>query len=100
MKFHPSERANKPETCCHHVSYNCKNFNSFFFAFFLFRAIPGMYGSSQARSRIRGIDAGLHHNHSNVGSDPCLQPTLQLMAMPEPRPTEQGQGLNLHPHGY
>ena len=24
----------------------------------------------------------------------------QLMAMPDPLPTEQGQGLNLRPHGY
>ena len=25
---------------------------------------------------------------------------LQLMAMPDPQPTEQGQGWNPHPHGY
>ena len=29
-----------------------------------------------------------------------LQPTPQLTAMPDPYPTESGQGLNLHPHGY
>ena len=33
-------------------------------------------------------------------SEPHLQPTPQLMAMPDPQPTEQGQGLNLHPYGY
>ena len=29
-----------------------------------------------------------------------LQPTPQLMAAQDPRPTEQGRGLNPHPHGY
>ena len=33
------------------------------------------------------------------GSEPHLQPTPQLMAMPDPPSTEQGQGLNLQPHG-
>ena len=33
-----------------------------------------------------------------VGWEPQLPP--QLMAMPDPRPTEQGQRSNLHPHGY
>ena len=44
----------------------------------LFRAAPEAYVSSQARG----------------------QPTPQLTAMPDPWPTERGQGLNLHPHGY
>ena len=26
---------------------------------------------------------GLHHSHSNAGSEPHLQPTRQLMAMPD-----------------
>ena len=43
--------------------------------------------------------AGSHHSHSNTGSDPHLQPTPQLMATPDPRHTEQGQGLNPQPHG-
>ena len=29
----------------------------------------------------------------------CLQPTPQLTATSDPQPIEQGQGLNLHPHG-
>ena len=29
-----------------------------------------------------------------------LQPTPQLMAILDPYPTEQRQGLNLYPHGY
>ena len=57
------------------------------------------YGSSQARGRISATAAGLHHSHSNVGSKPRLPPTPQFTAMPDPRPTEQGQGPNLHSHG-
>ena len=63
------------------------------------RAAPWAYGGSQARGRIRATAAGLHHSHSRVGSEPHLQPTPQFMAMPDPSPTEQGQGSNLCPHG-
>ena len=28
--------------------------------------------------------ASLHHSHSNAGSEPHLQPTPQLMAVPDP----------------
>ena len=52
----------------------------FFFLFFIFRATPGACGSSQARSLIRAIAAGLHHSHSNAKSKPRLQPTPQLTA--------------------
>ena len=41
----------------------------------------------------------LEHSHSNSGTKPRLRPTPQLTAMPDPWPTEQGQGLNLHPLG-
>jgi len=40
-----------------------------------------------------------HHSHSKVGSEPCLPPTPQPPAMPDPQPNERGQGLNLYPHG-
>ena len=53
-----------------------------FVLFLLFRATPTAYGSSQARGLIGA--AGLHHSHSNARSEPCLQPTPQLMAMPDP----------------
>ena len=43
--------------------------------FFFFRAALGAYGSSQARSLIGDVAAGLHHSHSNVGSQLHLQPT-------------------------
>ena len=41
----------------------------------LFRAMPMAYGGSQAMGRIRDEASGLHHSHSNAGSEPCLQPT-------------------------
>ena len=58
------------------------NFFSVFCLFF--RAAPEAYGGSQARGPIGAVAASLHHSHSNVGSKPCLRPTPQLMAMPDP----------------
>ena len=60
----------------------------FFFFAFLDRATPTACGGSQARGQIRATAAGLCHSHSNAGSEPCLRPTPQLMAMLDPRPTE------------
>ena len=54
------------------------------FFFFLFRAAPVACGSSQARGQIGAVGASLRHSHSNVGSEPRLQPTPQLMAMLDP----------------
>ena len=72
----------------------------FFWSFFcLFRATPVAYGGSQPRDQIGAASAGLLHSHSHVGSEPCLQPTSQLLVMLDPEPTERGQGSNLHPHG-
>ena len=59
-------------------------FIDLFILFLLFRATPVAYGNSQARGQIRAIAAGLHHSHSNAGSELCLQPTPQLMAMLDP----------------
>ena len=75
------------------------SFFSFFFFFCLFRAALAAYGGSQARGQIRATDAGLHHSHINARSEPHLQTTLQLTATQNPKPTKQGQGLNLKPHG-
>ena len=73
----------------------------FFFFFFAFsRAAPVAYGGSQARGLIRAVAAGLYHSHSNSGSEPCLRPTPQLTAMPDPYPTERGQGSNQCPQRY
>ena len=63
---------------------------SFFFFFFFFGlfafswAPPAAYGGSQARGPIGAVAAGLHHSHSNVGSEPRLRPIPQLTAMPDP----------------
>ena len=54
---------------------------------------PTAYGSSQARGWIGAAAAGLHHSPSNARSEPCLWPTPQLTAMPDPLPTEWGQGI-------
>ena len=54
------------------MSYICL-FLPFFFL--LFRALFVAYGCSQARGWIEAIAAGLRHSHSNIRSEPCLQPT-------------------------
>ena len=69
--------------------------DSFLFLFFcFFRSAPVAYGSSQARGWIRAAAAGLHHRHSNIGSEPHLRPTPQLRATLDSQPAEWGQGLN------
>ena len=65
-----------------------------------FSATPAAYGGSQARGQIRSVAAGLHHSHSNARSKSPLQPIPQLTAMPDPQPTEQGQGSNPRPQGH
>ena len=56
-------------------------------------------GGFRATGLTGAAASGLHPSYSNARSRPCLQPTPQLMAKPDPGPTEQGQGLNLQPHG-
>ena len=48
------------------------------------RAAPMAYGGSQARGLIGAVATSRCHSHSNVGSEPCLQPTPQLTAMLDP----------------
>jgi len=47
-------------------------------------AAPAVYGGSQARGLIKATAASLPHRHSKARSEPLLQPTPQLMAMPDP----------------
>ena len=54
-----------------------------FLVFLLFMGTPTAYGSSQARGPIGATAVGLHHSHSNVGSEPHLRPTPQRTAMPD-----------------
>ena len=51
---------------------------------FFFRAALAAYGVSQARGLIRATAAGLRHNHSNLGSEPRLQPTPQFKSTSDP----------------
>ena len=60
------------------------SFLKFILFYLLFRATPAAYGSFQARGRIRSPAAGLPTAHSNTRSEPCLQPTAQLMATLDP----------------
>ena len=50
----------------------------------LFRASPTAYGGSQDRGLTRAVVTGLRQSHSNVGSEPHLQPPPQLTATPDP----------------
>ena len=57
----------------------------FFFCLFVFSGATSMaYRGSQARGLIGATAAGLHQSYSNLGSEPCLRPTPQLMATPNP----------------
>ena len=53
---------------CTKAPQDWRNELHLFFFFLLFRATPTAHGSSQAR----GPNAGLHHSHSNTGSEPHL----------------------------
>ena len=65
-------------------------------------ASPVSYGSSQARGQIGAttISPPYSHSNGNRGSEPHLGPAPQLASMPDSYSTEQGQGLNLHPHRH
>ena len=57
----------------------------FFFCLFAFsRAASAAYGGSQARGPVGAVATSLHQSHSNAGSEPCLQPSPQLTATPDP----------------
>ena len=57
--------------------------NTYFF-FLSFRAVLAAYGGSLARGQIKAAAAGLRQSHSNLGSEPYLQPTAQLRATLDP----------------
>ena len=52
-----------------------------YFSFFFFSF--AFYGCTHGTWRFP-VAAGLCHSHSNTGSEPRLQPTPQLTAMPDP----------------
>ena len=51
--------------------------------YLFFRAVPGAYGSSQARGRFWATAAHLHYSHRNARSELCLWPTPWLTATPD-----------------
>ena len=59
-------------------------FSFFLFLFAISWAAPTAYGGPQARGQIGALATGLRQSHGNVRSEPRLQPTPQLMAMPDP----------------
>ena len=56
----------------------------FKFVFCFSWAAPAPCGGSQARGLIGAVATSLHQSHSNIRSELCLQPTSQLMTMPDP----------------
>ena len=72
------------KTTCQSLQLVNRRARFFFFVFCLFRTSPTAYRGSQARGQTGAVAAGLHHNHSNTGSQPCLGPTLQLTATLDP----------------
>ena len=74
----------------------------YFFLFYLF--IFSFYGYTCSIWKFQGqglnwsCNWDLCHSHSNTGSKLNLWPPPQLAATPDPKPIEQGQGWNLHPH--
>ena len=57
---------------------------SIFFFFFLFRAALTAYGGSQARGPIGATATSLVTATATWDPKPCLRPTPQLTAMPDP----------------
>ena len=56
---------------------------TFFFFCFLGPHLQHLKGS-----QIGALAASLHHSHSNAGFELRVQPTPQLTATPDPKPTE------------
>ena len=55
-----------------------------FFFFFFGLYTPVAHESSQARGQIEAAADGLHHSHSNMGSELRFQPTPRLMETLDP----------------
>ena len=68
-----------------------------FYLFAFSRAAFMAYGDSQARGPIRAIAMSLCQSHSNSGSEPSLQSTPQLMAMPDVNPLSKARDRTHNP---
>ena len=53
-------------------------------------AAPAAYGSFWARRQTGDVAAGLHHSQGKTGSEQHLRLIPQLVATPDPKPTDQG----------
>ena len=78
IKFHLVLGLLDSDFVCSEI-YTTQTLHVLFFC--IFRATHREYGSSQARGRIGAAASGLHHRHSNTGSEPSLQTTVQLTEM-------------------
>ena len=74
--------------CTHHYRKLYLSMSPLSFSFFVFLPFLGPFPWHIEVPRLGGLStavaAGLHHSDSNVGSEPRLQPTSQLMATPDP----------------
>ena len=76
----------------------CSSFSGFFFCFCFLGShlghmeVPRLLVKSE-------LYLCYSHSNSNMGSEPHLQPTPQIMVTRDPQPSERGQGSSLHPHG-
>ena len=70
--------------------------------FFFFPCFLGSYSwhMEVPRGWIGAEVANLCQSHSNTRYERSLQPTPELTAVPDPRPTDGGQESNPRPHGY
>ena len=69
------------------------------YIFFSFYGLTCSSGCSWARGWFRAAATGLHHSHSNAGSEPHLKPTPQLATL-IPNPPKEARDQTLPPHGY
>ena len=67
--------------------------------FFLLRAAPATYGSSQARGQTRAAVAGLHHSHGNTDPGCICNPHCSLWPHWILNPPSEDK-INLHCHGH
>ena len=75
-----------------HFPFLINNLPFIYLFILLFRSPPCAYGGSQARGPIRAVAAGLHRSHRNAAGSKLHAAYTTTH--------EQGQGLNLHPHGF
>ena len=68
-----------------------------FCVFFHFGAASEAYGSSQAKGQ---TETAAITSHVNTRSEQHLWPMQKLVTMLGTQPNDQGQGLNLYPHGH